>query len=219
MKTASRSFIGDVMVVRATRDMQAGEEVTFWYERPDGVRPIQEKLKNWGFECSCAICVDARSTPDTAMKEHKHGLKRLKDMMEGSRPDTLAMQKVERILAATEKTYRRSAIEVPRLALWGFYLALANGWKARAMGRVLEVLGFEVRGFDEVGDGGLFVVGWGLVIDHVVVAFLVAKEALVGLRRLEDAKRAEGYARTAFEVVVGESSEFKRLYEQLGLLG
>jgi Pyruvate/2-oxoacid:ferredoxin oxidoreductase delta subunit len=53
------------MIVRASRDMEAGAEITFWYHYPDSTvtsADIQEKSKPWDFVCGCAICLDARPT-------------------------------------------------------------------------------------------------------------------------------------------------------------
>ena len=61
---ARRAFIGNMMIVRASRDIEAGTEVTFWYCIPDGIntKDMQDKLKHWSFSCGCDICLDIRAT-------------------------------------------------------------------------------------------------------------------------------------------------------------
>ncbi|KAJ4820271.1 SET domain protein [Rhynchospora pubera] len=54
---ARRVHVGDWLILHASRDIKAGEEVTFAYV--DVLRPLkdrQESLKTWGFECKCARC-------------------------------------------------------------------------------------------------------------------------------------------------------------------
>ncbi|KAJ3702697.1 hypothetical protein LUZ61_006402 [Rhynchospora tenuis] len=54
---ARRVHVGDWLILHASRDIKAGEEVTFAYF--DVLRPLkdrQESLKTWGFECKCVRC-------------------------------------------------------------------------------------------------------------------------------------------------------------------
>ncbi|TVY83563.1 hypothetical protein LSUE1_G003604 [Lachnellula suecica] len=58
-----RSFIGDLQIVRAARDMAANTEIMFPYI--DGEEPgtLNKKLsKGWRFQCDCALCTD-QTTP------------------------------------------------------------------------------------------------------------------------------------------------------------
>lgn len=62
---ARRSFIGDMLVVRATRNIPVGSEIFWWYAIPgpnDTYEKTQEKLQNWGFQCTCAICQQSKKT-------------------------------------------------------------------------------------------------------------------------------------------------------------
>ncbi|WCJ22208.1 SET domain protein 35 [Euphorbia peplus] len=52
-----RLHIGDYVLVHASRDVKAGEEITFPYF--DVLSPLvkrKEKLKQWGFDCHCKRC-------------------------------------------------------------------------------------------------------------------------------------------------------------------
>ncbi|TKA40959.1 hypothetical protein B0A54_07871 [Friedmanniomyces endolithicus] len=55
---AGRAFIGDMMVIRAVRDIGAGEEILMPYCNPknDGPAMRTHMEKTWGFECDCRIC-------------------------------------------------------------------------------------------------------------------------------------------------------------------
>lgn len=54
---ARRVHVGDWLILHASRDIKAGEEVTFAYF--DVLRPLtdrKESVKSWGFECKCDRC-------------------------------------------------------------------------------------------------------------------------------------------------------------------
>lgn len=59
LPSGSRVFFGDVMVIRAARDLKAGDEVTLMYygldarSSQDRQAEIQQK---WGFTCTCLLC-------------------------------------------------------------------------------------------------------------------------------------------------------------------
>jgi hypothetical protein len=59
-----RSFIGNVLLLRATRDIDAGEELLFNYaDCCPGCDRSQAKLRRWDFRCSCAFCQERQQTP------------------------------------------------------------------------------------------------------------------------------------------------------------
>ncbi|TCD69091.1 hypothetical protein EIP91_008733 [Steccherinum ochraceum] len=58
LPSAGRAFFGDVMVVRATQDLKAGEEVTMSYY--DSTETYQKRTdsiqRQWQFACDCLLC-------------------------------------------------------------------------------------------------------------------------------------------------------------------
>ncbi|KAL1895870.1 hypothetical protein Sste5346_004967 [Sporothrix stenoceras] len=56
---ATRSFIGDMMVVRAVRDLAKGEEVfmTYLSVRDSFEKRQKEMAQSYGFNCECRLCV------------------------------------------------------------------------------------------------------------------------------------------------------------------
>ncbi|KAF4633568.1 hypothetical protein G7Y89_g4550 [Cudoniella acicularis] len=75
--TCERSFIGDMQIVRAVRDMPANTELTFNYiTRGDSAEMNKSLSQGWGFKCNCALCVDDRET-SPAMKIRRTHLVRL----------------------------------------------------------------------------------------------------------------------------------------------
>ncbi|KAF2859595.1 SET domain-containing protein [Piedraia hortae CBS 480.64] len=55
---AEREFVGDLIVIRATRTIEEGEEVTIRYTELEGYKERREVLfRDWGFECICERCL------------------------------------------------------------------------------------------------------------------------------------------------------------------
>lgn len=70
---AYRAFIGDMMIVRATRDLPPDTEILFWYDPPTahGNYDRLRRLKQWSFECDCAICRDDQATSKKTLNSRK----------------------------------------------------------------------------------------------------------------------------------------------------
>jgi len=220
--TASRAFIGDLMIVRASRNLEPGTEITFWYQSPDaiGAKDLREKLKHWGFVCDCAICLDARETKVDVITERRKLMENMKRAFGSFAPNTIQTDKIEHLLDALNRTYGRPADEVPRLLLWDPQLALARAYTTQnnliksleSVGRVLTSLGFIVVGVDS-SPINFMVVKWGLAVDHLVETFLHARNAFAAIGARQDSKQAEEYARTTYKIIVGEDTSFNITYK------
>ena len=221
MSTARRAFIGDMMIVRATRDLEAGTEVTFWYHPPisTSVEDLQKKLAHWNFVCDCVICLDARATGASVLNERRTMVKGLKRMIDRA-PAAIKARKIKSLLDSLEKTYTHPTEEVPRLLLWEPQQALAHACAAQNkpkesikwIGKSLVALGFAVTGADD-SQHPFVVTRWGLVMDRLVQAFLQARDAFIAIQALEKSRQAEEYARTAYKMIVGEDQTFSATYE------
>jgi tetratricopeptide (TPR) repeat protein len=64
----SRSFIGDMQIIRACRDIEAGEELTHQYISPEAILKSRQDLmqKTWEFQCDCDLCTIESKSPDSA---------------------------------------------------------------------------------------------------------------------------------------------------------
>ncbi len=216
--TARRAFIGDMMIVRAARDLKAGAEITFWYYNPSDEVP-QKIFQQWGFRCDCTICEDIKATHASVITARQRLFLKMKRIFESTIPILQQTGQVERLLDALKKTYVRPAHEVPRFLLWDPQLALAHAYFARremnksleAVGKTLTLLGFTVVGADS-SSTRFRVIKWGFIVDHLVSAFLRARDAFAAMKASEDAKRAVEYARTTYKIVVGEDASFDATY-------
>ena len=215
-----RSFIGDMQIIRAARDVPAHTELVFKYNAPDlrGYKEHQAKLQHWGFECTCAICVDWKNTPRQHLKKRNALLGDLKTAFPASRvPD---VSKAERLLAALEKTYKTPSVLVPRLALYDPYSAIFQIYVMQnqpekvllSVRKFLNSLGFVTRdaimsGAAKLTNNPFVVEQWGLMRNSVVEAFL-SLWAAYAIVTPELATMAEGYAKIAYKICVGEVDTF-----------
>ncbi|XP_059655043.1 methyltransferase FGSG_00040 [Cornus florida] len=82
--SARRLHVGDYVMVHASRDVKAGEEITFAYF--DVLSPLNVRngmAKNWGFRCNCKRCKFEEGTCSRqGMREIELGLERGLDMGE-----------------------------------------------------------------------------------------------------------------------------------------
>ncbi|KAN0087063.1 hypothetical protein V8E54_000751 [Elaphomyces granulatus] len=220
LSNVRRSFIGDLQLIHATCDIPADTELTFWYRVPDGGNheEMQEELKNWGFECDCAICLDAKKTPKV--------LKR-RDTLRGDldtalNASELDVAKVERLIAAIGSTYKFPSSQVPQLTLWTPYLRLIRTFatenqpaKVVALAlKGLECLGFVIKGAHPSDSSGIpfEVVQWGVMMDYVIEAWIHLRAAYMTLAP-HLCQRAEECARLAYKMCIGEDVTFE---ESLG---
>jgi SET domain len=219
LSTARRSFIGDMMIVRATRDLEPGTEITFWYHSPfnSNSTALKDKFKHWGFICDCPLCSDANKTKASMVTKRENLSKHLERAFVDARG--CQTDKAERLLEELNATYPRPADEVPRLLLWGPQLLLTRVYAEQKSAiktldsarRALASLGFIVMGADS-SPTGFAVVKWGLVHDYLIETFLLVRTAFASLGADEDSMSAEKYARMVYKIVVGEESSFDKTY-------
>lgn len=244
ISNARRAFIGNMMIVRASRDMDTDTEITFWYRNPDGASANEsdELFKNqWGFTCDCAICVDSRATNITIHHKRQKLLQDLKQVFANAKgsinsPSSSSRQEtrqIERLLTALNQTYTQPSLLVPRLLVIVPQISLTRLYSAQnkpekmldSAGKVLTLLGFVLNGAaissssSSSSSSRFTVTKWGLLIDHAVVeTFMHLQFAFAALGAEENARSAQGYARTAYRVLVGEDATFE-VQEERGMEG
>ncbi|KAL4880559.1 hypothetical protein BJY04DRAFT_219028 [Aspergillus karnatakaensis] len=64
------SFIGDMLILRASRHIPADAEITIAYARPLESGDMVD-FRHWGFECRCAVCEDWEGTGMAKIKKRK----------------------------------------------------------------------------------------------------------------------------------------------------
>lgn len=222
ISNARRAFIGNMMIIRASRDMEAGTEITFWYHIPDGQSPkdLDKRFQNWGFVCRCALCLDVRATEAVVFEKRRKLLEGLKRVFVSPTMSRNEMERFERLLDVLNQTYTQPAEAVPRIPLWDPQLALTRSYMDQNKMRkgiesavkVLTSLGFVVIGADP-SQTHFTVVRWGIALDHLVETFLHIRTAFLAIGSKEDSERAREYAKTAYQILVGENESFGANYQ------
>ena len=214
---ARRSFIGDMIIVRATRDIPADTEISFWYALPEPGRTwekTQEKLRHWGFQCSCIWCRQDKKTVKKIHTKRKVLLEDLKATFEASGDSNLP--KAERLLAAIEKTYFAPAQDVPRLELPDPYLLLTRIYNShnrpqtaiQTAFKVLTSLGFVIAHHSPDSLVSSFeVLRWGLAQGEVLETWTHLWTAC-GKVAPHLCEKAEEYARISYKICIGEDDTF-----------
>ncbi|KAI1095903.1 hypothetical protein F5B19DRAFT_489076 [Rostrohypoxylon terebratum] len=229
----SRSFIGDMMLVRATEDLEPNTELYHGYRHPSAnetYEETQKKLRNWGFECTCALCLEKKTTPPRTVCERKALYQTLKPLLrENASAEQLA--RAAKILETLEKTYKPptpGVPPVPRFELWEPYFGL--GARLGQIGKFTESLEMTVRGMESLGydvvarpprQAGkrkkkvvLEIKRWGQRNEHVLFAFLTIVDAyeIIAPQLCEVAKE---YAGIAYSIACGERDTFGKRFPTL----
>ncbi|OJK04901.1 hypothetical protein ASPACDRAFT_49254 [Aspergillus aculeatus ATCC 16872] len=218
-----RAFIGDMMIVRATRDLPADTELTFWYRAPSAQDPPTKRLdlQHWGFECSCAICQDRHATGSGDLARRRKLLVEVETAFRSLAPgrrSNAAVARIERMISDIQRTYRSPAAQVPRLGVWNAYLTLAA---VHATGRQpRKALEFALKTFESLGyviqsepRTTLVVKEWGLIMDGLVGCWMILCRAYSDIAP-DLADQAERYARTTYKICVGEDETFESTYSR-----
>jgi hypothetical protein len=130
-----RTFIGDLLLLRATRDIAAGEEITAQYVTPELIFfDRQQRYKGtWGFECDCQLCgVDGKvgeevESQRTALFEE---LRSTAQRLGNSTPTVTALKKFAKRLMGLESLYSADTYaQLPKLCLVHPTLFLAEAWR------------------------------------------------------------------------------------------
>jgi hypothetical protein len=127
-----RSYIGDLLLLRATRHIVAGEELLFNYASCcPGCDTSLAKLRKWGFECHCALCQARRLTSRSVLDQRERALADVKATARLLTPSNLdsriahVSNRLQDLIRAMDPLYmppaapKRSPLETPfiRLAL------------------------------------------------------------------------------------------------------
>jgi hypothetical protein len=218
VSNARRSFIGDMMIVRATEDLDADTEVVFWYKSPFDSEPGKQQVDfgHWGFKCSCVMCQDLRATGDITLAKRKRLRANVLKSVESRKNPNGA--KLEAIMSELAETYGRPALEAPRVMLWDLYIALSRVYAVehqpeKAINTALKAL--ESLGY--VIDGGtlprelstpLTVKKWGLMADSLVGCWMILSRMYREVAP-DLAASAKGYAILTYKICVGEDETFE----------
>ncbi|KAH7407333.1 hypothetical protein BKA64DRAFT_705742 [Cadophora sp. MPI-SDFR-AT-0126] len=218
MKNCARTFIGDMMIIRATKDMPANTELGWCYADPMNREKMQKSLSDsWGFNCNCSLCQDDAKTPTKQKAKRKETLASLAT----SDPRDAAIK--------LESTYTSPARDIPRFELFQLYSAIAQHFIKDKVNckpldasiyalKALEALGFVIGGVymktaaSLRSKSGLVVKQWGYAAEQLPDCW----EILWTVWRTTSpdlGEKAKVYWKLAYMMVrAGESETFDDFY-------
>ncbi|KAK4242837.1 hypothetical protein C8A03DRAFT_39789 [Achaetomium macrosporum] len=121
LANVQKEYVGDLMILRATRAIAAGEEIFHSYDESSDYEARQRALMHtWGFECDCALCV-VEKAEDPAVRKKRRELAEEADAFVQSQPWANANRRVivraQRLARAIDETYDGEKYKgLPRLA-------------------------------------------------------------------------------------------------------
>ncbi|CAM1508826.1 Fc.00g025650.m01.CDS01 [Cosmosporella sp. VM-42] len=124
VSNAERSYIGDLMILRATRKIAAGEEITQGYDESiDYDERIRALKRTWGFRCGCALCHAEEADGPVVRKQRRElGEKANMFVQKESAPyaKKITISKAKRLRKSLRSTYSEERYKgLPRRALLG----------------------------------------------------------------------------------------------------
>lgn len=158
---AMRSFIGDMIIVRATRDIKEGDEICMPYRLPNPDNSVTqgELQKIWGFKCDCSLCRVEAATMAREKRTRTETVERAAELLsknqikEGAKADKKAIEQATKMYDKLEKTYDTQKFDhMPRPGLVGLGLWLCQAYASnenhdkllKCALRLLRDLGFDV---------------------------------------------------------------------------
>ena len=225
---AMRSFIGDMMIVRAVRDIAGGEEIVMPYRLPDAINTVtQESLqKTWGFKCRCGICTAEAASLPTRLKYRAQLIEKVRTLVSASstspqQQNTKTMiGKVEQLFAKLKSTYDGKAFEHrPRLGLVVPGLWLCQAYKAS--GSNDKVISTAISLLQDLGFS-ITITGKKVSIDRsrcqlegtAIDAGMYASSAYHGRGDADVGRRMEEFAKNLYLIMTGEMRGFEEKYKE-----
>lgn len=196
---ASRSFIGDMMILRATRDLDPNTEIVVEYQAPVTSESRMEPMNlwRWGFQCTCEVCQDLRNSKKGVLIRREKLRNDILSAFECMKPDT---NKIEAMLSKLTATYRQPASVVPRFSMWELYYTLVTVYGVH--GQIEEAIDSSFRTLESLGyiiEGGrlphtpgkpLLIKKWGLM-QHGLVGCWMGLAIACHAMKLDIAAQAE----------------------------
>jgi tetratricopeptide (TPR) repeat protein len=130
---AQKEYIGDLLILRATRAISAGDEIFHAYDESSDLEARQASLMTtWGFECNCKLC-GAEKKDSQEIRNKREELRGEADAFVAREPwagaKRLTIIKAQRIARGIEETYDKERYEgLPKMAgrIIGEWIAKAS---------------------------------------------------------------------------------------------
>ena len=223
---AMRSFIGDMMVMRATRDIKKGEEILMPYRLPSVDHEVtQAELKKiWGFECDCSLCIAEQKTSRDQRQQRARLAGEMTTLLSANpvsdtqAPNDKKIAQIKKRLGGIESTYDKQAFDNrPRLALVAPGLWLCQAYHRKGQWNDVDKLALAVLrdlGFVVIITEDKIVIqrDYCHLIDEAIRASMFAIRAYQKLERANPAKQMEAFAKELYGTLNGTMRGFDEGY-------
>lgn len=237
LPNTARAFIGDMMIVRATRDIAAGEEILTSYQPAAMVFPERrEKFKLWGFKCDCPLCLIERQLPASAFTDRGRVEKEAKAFIaanprwhaNGTQPVSAAtLTEAKDILRRLEATYdkydtlpRMGCVDIDfwlmQAGIAAFAAELSPMLDLASASRMMRDLGYKVN---VRGSGASIDRANGVVCPEAGAAAMYNKFAWRQAGKPEAAAAFDELAREVYLAICGAMEGFEERFGHLEGLG
>lgn len=222
----TRAFIGDMIVIRATKVIKKDEEITFRYKNADvNIDQFQSDLQeSWKFKCSCVLCTAEEKTLEAQRKERIKVSDEIDKLFQVDasndyeRPPRAVITKAESLRAKMASLYDKELFDrLPRVALHDLDMwlctAYGNSGKHGEVRRtallVLSDLGYDV----EVEQDRLIIDRQNSIPNRVAVEAGIYLSASYDHEGQEDlAKQAYDFVKGMYEILFGSLAGFEEKY-------
>lgn len=226
-----RSFLGDMLISRATRDIREGEELFQQYVPVKSLVDLRNRQlrDSWGFECTCALCTGERRSPDAMQAKRREVLAATEKLCSKKQPSRelipdATIRSVARLTQQLEDLHEPDVYDgLPRLTLiypCNWLVAAHRGRKnhakvVRYAKKVLRNFGFRVPEDDDAewdprdmyaSSGNVT-----LMAVYVVSALRRLAEAYEALGNKEMADRCIEAAKFGYTIVTGFGNDLSML--------
>jgi len=225
-----RSFVGDMLISRATRDIKEGEEIFQQYVPVKSLVDVRNKQfkEGWGFECGCVLCAGERRSPDAKLAKRKELLDAVEKLCSKKLPGRelipdAKIRSVDRAAKQLEDAYEQEIYDnLPRLTLiYPCNWLVAAHWGRKNHGKVVKYsmkvlrnFGFKVPDESETWDPREIYTNSGdatLMTVHVVAALRRLAVAYTALGHKEMAERSTEAAEFGYMLVTGFKNDLTTL--------
>lgn len=224
LPNATRAFIGDMMIVRAVRDIPAGGEIFMGYSPLD--KPFDERQKrlkdSYGFKCDCNLC-RAEAKVQKATLDKRARLRKEIDsflsanIINNSNQFTFSAAKkarAKKLLGEMRETYPKAHFErLPRFDCMdiNFWVAkTACGSPQQGLGRFLDILR-DLGYFVSIQGRNVTINREAAIQDeHVIHAALYAAQCLTAVGNEGAASALVALGREAFTAASGANEGFEQ---------
>lgn len=230
-----RAFIGDMMIVRASCDIKAGQEILTWYSPATAPFPKRkEKLAFWGFQCDCQLCLVERKLPASVFAGRERleleakefiGANRSTEANLGQPVGTAKLAEAKGIQKRLQASYDHSIYEVlPRLGcisidMWLVQASLSDRQAGlspmldiAATRRLMQDLGYRFK----IKDSEVSIDRTnGVVCEEVVHAALYCREAWHLAGKPDAAMAFFELAKEVYLAICGVMHEFEERFGDL----